>query len=79
MRVSFAFPSDGGLPRISGGSAPALPFSRPAQRSLLVTACMLAKSLKDPLHWKLQPLRYLHDRSNCYRLERLLPGGNLTH
>ena len=79
MRVSFIFPSDGGLPRISGGSAPALPFSRPAQRSLLVTACMLAKSLKDPLHWKLQPLRYLHDRSNCYRLERLLPGGNLTH
>ena len=40
---------------------------------------MLAKSLKDPLHWKLQPLRYLHDRSNCYRLERQLPGGILTH
>jgi len=28
------FPNDGGLPRNSGGSAPALPFSRPAQRSL---------------------------------------------
>ena len=48
MRVSFAFPSNGGLPRISGGSAPALPFSRPAQRSLLVTACMLAESLIGP-------------------------------
>ena len=79
MHVSFAFPSDTGLPRNSGGSAPASPFPRPAQRSLLVTACMLAKSLTDPLHWKLQPLRYLHDRSDCYRLERQLPGGNLTH
>ena len=34
--------------------------------------------LKDPLHWKLQSLRYLHDRFNCYRLERQLPGGILT-
>ena len=33
VRVAF-FPNDGGLPRNSGGSAPALPFSRPAQRSL---------------------------------------------
>ena len=72
-------PATAAFPRNSGGSAPALPFSRPAQRSLLVTACMLAESLTDPLHWKLQPLRYLHDRSNCYRLERQLPGGNLTH
>jgi hypothetical protein len=39
------FPSGGGLPQNSGGSASALPFSRPAQRSLLVTACMLAESL----------------------------------
>ena len=38
----------GGLPRITGGSASALPFSRPAQRSLHVTACALAKSLTDP-------------------------------
>ena len=36
-------------------------------------------SLKHPLHWKLQPLRYLHDRSSCYRLERQLPGANFTH
>ena len=40
------FPSDGGLPRIRGGSASALCVSRPAQRSLHVTACILAKSLK---------------------------------
>ena len=48
VRTSFSFPNGGGLPRISGGSASALPFSRPAQRSLLVTACALAESLTDP-------------------------------
>lgn len=30
------FPSDGDLPRITGGSTFALPFSRPAQRSLML-------------------------------------------
>jgi len=29
----------------------------------------------DPLHRRLRPLRFLHDRSDCYRLERELPGG----
>ena len=33
----------------------------------------------DPLHQKLRPVRYLHGRSDCYRLERLLPGGIRTH
>lgn len=33
-------------------------------------ACMLAKSPKVSLCTRvLQPLRYLHDRSDCYRLE----------
>ena len=48
VRVSFSFPNSGGLPRIEGGSASALPFSRPAQRSLHVTAYTLAESLTDP-------------------------------
>ena len=34
VRASLSFPNDGGLPRNAGGSAPTLPFSRPAQRSL---------------------------------------------
>jgi hypothetical protein len=38
-----------------------------------VTACMLAKSLKDPLHQRLPPLCHRHDGSDCYRLERKLP------
>ena len=46
VHTSFASPNGGGLPRNSGGSASALPFSRPAQRSLHVTACALAKSLR---------------------------------
>ena len=33
----------------------------------------------DPLHQKLRPVRYLHGRSDCYRLERHLPGGIRTH
>ena len=77
--VSFAFPNGGGLPRISGGSASALPFSRPARRSPLVTACALAESLRTLFHQKLRQPRYLHHRSDCYRLERPLPGGTCTH
>jgi hypothetical protein len=33
----------------------------------------------DPLHRRLQPFRRLHDRSDCYRLERKLPGGSVPH
>lgn len=70
LGASFTFPSNSGLPRITAGSASTSPFSRPAQRSLHVTACLLAELLKSPLHWKLQSLRYLHDCSNHYRSER---------
>ena len=38
--------NDGGLPQVSGGSAPAYDFSRPARRSLHVTACLLATPIK---------------------------------
>jgi len=72
------FPTDDGLPRISAGSASALPFSRPAQRSLALRPARSPSPLKDPLHRRLQPLRYLHDCSDCFRLERQLPGGIRT-
>jgi len=43
-------------------------------------ACLLAESPKvTSLHRRLQPLRYLHDCSDCYRPERQLPGGVRTH
>src|ERR1700687_5453676 len=44
-----------------------------------VTACTLARPpIRGPLYRRLQPLRYLHDCSGCFRLERL-PGGPCTH
>ena len=43
--------------------------------TLPFTACTHAESLAVPLHPKLRLVRYLHDRSDCYRLERLLPAG----
>ncbi len=46
VHVSFSSRSTSGLPHDTGGSASALPFSRPARHSLRVPACMLAKSPK---------------------------------
>src|SRR5438046_552839 len=44
-----------------------------------VTACTLALSpIRDTLIRRLQPLRFLHSCSGCFRLERS-PGGACTH
>jgi hypothetical protein len=60
--ASLASPSVFGLPHFSGGSAPALPVSRPAQRSLRVAACVLAESpTGDP------------SSSECFSAIRYLP------
>jgi hypothetical protein len=45
----FPVPSGGGLPHIPARSATTLDFSRPAQRSLAITACRLAESPKRPV------------------------------
>src|SRR5271165_1289894 len=45
----FPVPSGGGLPHIHARSATTLDFSRPAQRSLAITACRLAESPKRPV------------------------------
>jgi hypothetical protein len=63
-------PIDIGLPRIIGGSAPALAVSGPAQRSPSLRPTDLPSRQSDPLHRRLQQLRYLHYRSDCYRVER---------
>ncbi len=34
---------------------------------------------RDPLHRRLRSLRLLHNRSDCYRPERTLPGGSASH
>ena len=71
------FTCDDGLPRILGGSASVSSFSRPAQCSLILRPARSPSPYKDPLHRRLQPIRYLHDCSSCYRSERKLPGGIL--
>ena len=69
------FPSDGGLPRFHGGSAPTLSLSGPARRSLALRPACSRSRQGDPLHRRLRRFRYLHRRSDCYRLERpKLPG-----
>jgi len=63
-----------GLPQLHGGSAPALIVSRPAQRLLTLRPACSPSRLRDPLHRRLRRLRFLHRRSDCYRVERTVPG-----
>src|SRR3954451_2413231 len=65
------FPSDGGLPRFRGGSAPTLSLSGPSQRSLTLRPACSRGRQGDPFHRRLRRFRCLHRRSDCYRLERL--------
>ena len=64
------FPADGSLPRITAGSASALPFSRPARRSLaLRPACSLNRPWRPFSSECFRRCRYL------LRPLRLLPAG----
>ena len=76
---SFPGTCDSGLPHPFAGSAPTLPVSRPVRRSLALRPACSRNRLCGPLHRRLRQFRYLHYRSDCYRLERQLPGGNYTH
>jgi hypothetical protein len=64
------FPSDCGLPRFNGGSAPTLRLSRPAQRLLTLRPACSRNRRGDSLHRRLRRSCCLHRRSDCYRLER---------
>jgi hypothetical protein len=59
-----------GLPCIQVRSAPALSFSRPAQRSLTLRPARSPSRHRDPLHRRLRQCCCLHCRSGCYRVER---------
>jgi hypothetical protein len=77
--VSLASPAVSAFPAWVSGSAAHRPF-----RGLLSVHSRYGLHTRwitqgDPLHQRLQPLRYLHDCSDCFRLERKLPGGTLTH
>ena len=67
----FPVPSGCGLPHPIARSASTLVVSRPAQRSLVVTACRLTASPKAThLSRRLRRFCFLHHRSDSYRLER---------
>ena len=66
-----SYPSiDIGLPHVFAGSAPASNGFVVCSTFTRVTTCMLTESPSDPLHQRLQQLRYLHYRFDCYRMER---------
>src|SRR5580700_6019739 len=67
-----------GLPRTDGGSAPALRFSRPAQRLLTLRPACSPSRLCDLLHRRLQQLRCLRRCFDCYRVERTSSRAGLT-
>src|SRR5271156_3977148 len=61
----FPVPSGCGLPHLCARSASTLVVSRPAQRSLAITACRLAASPKAThLSRRLRRFRFLHRRSD---------------
>jgi AraC-like DNA-binding protein len=60
----------GGLPRDKVGSAPAIVFSGPAQRSLKLRPARSRSRHGDPFHRRLQQFRCLHCCSDCYRVKR---------
>jgi hypothetical protein len=64
------FPSDGGLPRYRGGSAPTSLLSRPAQCSLALRPVDSPHRQAVRVSRRLRRLRYLHRRSDSFRLER---------
>ena len=68
------------FPRQVGGSASALLVSRPAQRSLRVAARMVTGPPKAALLHRSASDDVVTSiiRSDCYRLERQLPGGIRT-
>ena len=64
------YPSPISLPRTGGRVGLCNVVFEDCSAFTHITACTLAKSLNDPLHRRLQPLRYLHDCSDCFRLEQ---------
>ena len=62
--------NDLSLPRIDWQVGPHITLFEACSAFTHVAACILAKSPSDPLHRRLQPLRYLHDCSGCFRREQ---------
>jgi hypothetical protein len=77
--ASLIRPVVSAFPGMAAGSACASTFSRLARRSLaLRPAHSRCHQVVARFTRRLQPFRYLHDCSGCFRLERS-PGGACTH
>src|SRR5207237_9220010 len=70
LSSTSVFTSDGGLPRILGGSAPTSLLSRPAQCSLTLRPADSLHRQAVHLSRRLRRLCCLHRRSDSFRLER---------
>jgi hypothetical protein len=65
-----ASPLSAAFPCVTVRSAPAITFSGPAQRSLMLRPARSPSHQRDPLHRKLRRLGYPRRRFDCYRVER---------
>ena len=73
------FANDGGLPRLTGGSAPTSYLSGPARHSLALRPVDSLRRQAAHVSRRLRRLRYLYRRSDSFRLERpSWPGGTCT-
>lgn len=70
LSTTSNFTSDCGLPRYIGGSAPTLNLSRPARCSLALRPANSLHRQAAHVSRRLRRLRYLHRRSDSFRLER---------
>ena len=76
--LSLSSPAVAAFPVKSPGQPPHRFFSEACSTFTHITARTLAGSLNDPFHRRLQTARCLPACSDCYRLERPLPGGTCT-
>ena len=69
-----ASPLSAAFPCVTVRSAPAITFSGPAQRSLMLRPARSPSHQRDPLHRKLRRLGYPRRRFDCYRWSEPVPG-----
>ncbi len=78
-RLTDLYGAMSALPPIPSAPPPAPDMgSTPGEGLKLTHNGSRGSPIRDTLYRRLQPLRYLHDCSGCFRLERW-PGGTCTH
>jgi len=72
--MSFIIPGNGGPSPLFRRVGSHTTLFEACSRSLTLRPARSPSRLSDPLHQKLRQFRYLHCRSDCYRLERPVAG-----